>query len=125
MKKLTTALLLLLCSTAFGQTILDKCYQASYATNYVYEDTFKVIIDTNSEDYSLHSENKLWKLLSNSVVKKLTLPEGISVGQSLEGKGKIIASLKVDVAKWNYSSNLLEVLGQISFVRVDCKYKIK
>jgi len=95
-------LIALMAISANAQTILDQCYQASYATDYVYENIFNVRVSDKSEE--------LLELLSHSSLEVLSEKDNSFV---------IKASLK----NWHLSESLLEGINNLPEASVSCRYK--
>jgi len=99
MKFLLIALITL---SASAQTILNQCYNASYATGYVYENIFNVRV--------LEKSSNLIDLLNQEEVEILEERESSFV-------------VKVDLNNWGPSENILEEINYLPEAKVSCKYQ--
>ena len=93
----------LMAVTANAQTILNQCYNASYATGYVYENVFNVAVKEKSSD--------LLKLLASEELEILSEKENSFV-------------VKVDLNNWLSSEYVLEEINSLPEARVSCKYQL-
>ncbi|OIQ18948.1 MAG: hypothetical protein BM556_06600 [Bacteriovorax sp. MedPE-SWde] len=88
-----------------AQSILDECYNASYATDYVHEDIFSVSV--NEELVS----DEFYELISNDAITILS-------------KRGSRYTLKVSLKDWFNAESILEELRELPAVMVACKYKL-
>jgi hypothetical protein len=93
----------LMAMSANAQTILDQCYQASYATDYVYENIVTVTVSETTP----------------AVLEGLASPS-LKVLSEKENR----FTVKADLSDWYGAEAALETLRALPNVAVSCKYKL-